>query len=204
VFVPVAEEMGLILRLDDWVLRKACQACASWPSDIRVAVNVSALHFRDRQVVESVRAALLEAGLAPHRLEIELTETALLQNIQMTRSVLSDLRQLGVRISLDDFGTGYSSLSYLHSLPLNKIKIDRSFLRGLEKDSRALRLLSGITRLSADLGLLVVMEGVETKDEYELIVGNTAVDEIQGYFFSRPVSGKEISAMFERRALSAA
>jgi predicted signal transduction protein with EAL and GGDEF domain len=204
VFVPVAEEMGLILELDDWVLRNACSACAAWPTDVRVAVNISALHFRDRQVVESVKAALGESQLAPHRLEIELTETALLQNIQMTRSVLNELRQTGVRISLDDFGTGYSSLSYLNSLPFNKIKIDRSFLRGLERESRALKLLNGITRLSADLGLLVVMEGVETEEEFKLITGHTAVDEIQGFLLSRPAPMNEISAMFNERELSAA
>jgi diguanylate cyclase (GGDEF)-like protein len=204
VFVPVAEEMGLILELDDWVLRNACSACAAWPTDVRVAVNISALHFRDRQVVESVKAALGESQLAPHRLEIELTETALLQNIQMTRSVLNELRQTGVRISLDDFGTGYSSLSYLNSLPFNKIKIDRSFLRGLERESRALKLLNGITRLSADLGLLVVMEGVETEEEFKLITDHTAVDEIQGYLLSRPAAKNEISAMFDARELSAA
>jgi diguanylate cyclase (GGDEF)-like protein len=204
VFVPVAEEMGLIVQLDDWVLQNACSACAAWPSDVRVAVNVSALHFRDRQVVESVKSALRDSQLAPHRLEIELTETALLQNIQMTRSLLTELRQIGVRISLDDFGTGYSSLSYLNSLPFNKIKIDRSFLRGLERESRALKLLNGIARLSADLGLLVVMEGVETEEEFKLITDHTAVDEIQGFLLSRPAPRKEISAMFDARELSAA
>jgi diguanylate cyclase (GGDEF)-like protein len=204
VFVPVAEEMGLIVQLDDWVLQNACSTCAAWPADVRVAVNVSALHFRDRQVVESVKSALRNSQLAPHRLEIELTETALLQNIQMTRSLLTELRQIGVRISLDDFGTGYSSLSYLNSLPFNKIKIDRSFLRGLERESRALKLLNGITRLSADLGLLVVMEGVETEEEFQLITDYTAVDEIQGYLLSRPAAKNEISAMFDARELSAA
>jgi predicted signal transduction protein with EAL and GGDEF domain len=204
VFVPVAEEMGLILQMDDWVLRNACSACAAWPTDVRVAANISALHFRDRQVVESVKTALRESQLAPHRLEIELTETALVQNIQMTRSVLTELRQIGVRISLDDFGTGYSSLSYLNSLPFNKIKIDRSFLRGLEREGRALKLLNGITRLSADLGLLVVMEGVETEEEFKLITDYTAVDEIQGFLLSRPASNKEVSALFIGRKLSAA
>jgi diguanylate cyclase (GGDEF)-like protein len=204
VFVPVAEEMGLIVQLDDWVLQNACSACAAWPNDVRVAVNVSALHFRDRQVVETVKSALRDSQLAPHRLEIELTETAVLQNIQMTRSLLTELRQIGVRISLDDFGTGYSSLSYLNSLPFSKIKIDRSFLRGLERESRALKLLNGITRLSADLGLLVVMEGVETEEEFKLITDHTAVDEIQGFLLSRPAPKKEISAMFDARERSAA
>jgi diguanylate cyclase (GGDEF)-like protein len=203
-FVPVAEEMGLIVKLDNWVLRAACRACVAWPEDIRVAVNISAVHFRDTQLVETVKEALSEFGVAPHRLEIELTETALLQNIQTTRSVLNDLRQLGVRISLDDFGTGYSSLSYLNALPFNKLKIDRSFLAGLEPDSRSMRLLKGITSLSADLGLMVVMEGVETQEQYTLVADYTAVDEIQGYFFSKPLAHQDISELFRSKRLHAA
>jgi diguanylate cyclase (GGDEF)-like protein len=203
-FVPVAEEMGLVIKLDNWVLRAACRACLAWPEDIRVAVNISAVHFRDRQLVETVKQALAEYGVAPHRLEIELTETALVRNIQATRSVLKELRQLGVRIALDDFGTGYSSLSYLSSLAFNKLKIDRSFLTGLEPESRPLRLLKGITSLSTDLGLMVVMEGVETQEQYTLVVENTAVDEIQGYFFSKPLPYQEISNLFHSKKVVAA
>ncbi len=204
VFVPVAEEMGLIVKLDNWVLRAACRACVALPEDIRVAVNISAVHFRDMQLVEAVNEALSEFGVAPHRLEIELTETALLHNIQITRSVLNELRQLGVRISLDDFGTGYSSLSYLNALPFNKLKIDRSFLAGLEPDSRSLRLLKGITSLSADLGLMVVMEGVETQEQYTLVAEYTAVDEIQGFFFSKPLPHRDILELFRSKRLHAA
>ena len=196
--------MGLILRLDDWVLRKACLAAATWPREVKVAVNVSAVHFRDPKIVDSVKEALLESKLSPSRLEIEITETALLQNLQMTRSVLHELRKLGVRISLDDFGTGYSSLSYLHTLPLNKIKIDRSFLFGLEEDSRALKLLSGVTRLSKDLGLSIVMEGVETHEQLAMVTRNTAIDEIQGFLFSGAIPLKEITALFEKKQRSAA
>jgi EAL domain-containing protein (putative c-di-GMP-specific phosphodiesterase class I) len=202
--VPVAEETGQIVRLDNWVLKTACRACAHWPVDIRVAVNISAIHFRDHQLVDTVKNALLEARLAPQRLEIELTESAVLQNVQMTRSVLNELRQIGVRVSLDDFGTGYSSLSYLNMLPFNKLKIDRSFLQGLAPDNRPLRIIRGITTLSADLGLQVVMEGVETENEYQLIKEYTAVDEIQGYFFSRPLPHSEISIIFGQRKLTAA
>jgi EAL domain-containing protein (putative c-di-GMP-specific phosphodiesterase class I) len=117
---------------------------------------------------------------------------------------LGELRQLGVRISLDDFGTGYSSLSYLSSLPFNKLKIDRSFLLDLAPESRPLRLLRGITSLSADLGMLVVMEGVETQEQYNLIAECTAVDEVQGYFFSKPIPHREASILFSNRSLSAA
>jgi diguanylate cyclase (GGDEF)-like protein len=203
-FVPVAEEMGLILRLDDWVIKHACRACAAWPEDIKVAVNVSAKHFHDRQLVDAIRRELEASKLAPHRLEVELTESALLQNMHMTRLILKELRQLGVRVSLDDFGTGYSSLSYLSSLPFNKVKIDKSFLEGAAPENRALRLLRGVTNFIADLGMLVVVEGVETEEQYKLITEFTAANEIQGYYFSKPVPHAEATALFERRKLSAA
>ena len=142
--------------------------------------------------------------MAPERLEIEITETALLRNVELTRSILVELRKLGVRISLDDFGTGYSSLSYLHTLPLNKIKIDRSFLAGLEQDPRALKLLTGIAQLSKDLGLIIVVEGVETDEQFALVTACTEVDEIQGYLFSRPVPQADIARLLGEPRKSAA
>lgn len=187
VFVPLAEEMGLIKELDEWVLRRACQHCAGWPNDIRVAVNISATHFHDRKLVSAVKDAITAANIPPSRVCIEITETALLRNLRSAYSNLFRLSNLGLSISLDDFGTGYSSLSYLHTLPLNKVKIDRSFLRDLEHNSKALKLLAAVARLSLDLGLEVVLEGVETRDELELISSQTQVDEIQGFLFSRPL-----------------
>jgi len=133
-----------------------------------------------------VRYALEVSGLPAHRLEIEITESSLLRNTQLTHDVLSQLHSLGVRISLDDFGTGYSSLSYLHNFPLQKVKIDRSFLEGIDSD-RPLTLLRGVARLSADLGMSVVVEGIETNEQLELISADGAVTEAQGYLFSRPV-----------------
>ena len=135
-FIPVAEEMGLIVEIGNWVLHEACRTCATWPNDVRVAVNLSANQFRRGDVAATIREALDAAGLDPSRLEIEITESVLFQDTRATRLILRQLRDLGVRISLDDFGTGYSSLSYLHSLPLNKVKIDRSFLEGLEAGDR--------------------------------------------------------------------
>jgi diguanylate cyclase (GGDEF)-like protein len=203
-FVPIAEEIGLVVKLDEWVLRRACRAAMAWPADVKVAVNFSAIHFQATEIIETVSSALAESGLAPQRLEVEITESALLQNKPLTRSILSELRKLGVRISLDDFGTGYSSLSYLHSLPLNKIKIDRSFLYGLEADARARKLLNGVTRLSRDLGLTIVVEGVETQDQFALVTGSTPVDEIQGFYFSPPISFEEITELFRKPRRSAA
>jgi diguanylate cyclase (GGDEF)-like protein len=184
--IPVAEDMGLIVDLGRWILRKACMECMKWPEAVSVAVNFSPQQFHQRDVLSEVRYALEVSGLPASRLEIEITESSLLRNTQLTHDVLSQLREIGVRISLDDFGTGYSSLSYLHNFPLQKVKIDRSFLEGIDTD-RPLTLLRGVARLSADLGMSVVVEGIETNEQLELINTDGTVTEAQGYLFSRPV-----------------
>jgi diguanylate cyclase (GGDEF)-like protein len=184
--IPVAEDMGLIVDLGRWILRKACMECMKWPDAVSVAVNFSPQQFHQRDVLGEVRYALEVSGLPANRLEIEITESSLLRNTQLTHDVLSQLRAIGVRISLDDFGTGYSSLSYLHNFPLQKVKIDRSFLEGIDTD-RPLTLLRGVARLSADLGMSVVVEGIETNEQLELISADGTVTEAQGYLFSRPV-----------------
>jgi diguanylate cyclase (GGDEF)-like protein len=184
--IPVAEDMGLIVDLGRWILRKACMECMKWPEGVSVAVNFSPQQFHQRDVLSEVRYALEVSGLPANRLEIEITESSLLRNTQLTHDVLSQLRTIGVRISLDDFGTGYSSLSYLHNFPLQKVKIDRSFLEGIDT-ARPLTLLRGVARLSADLGMSVVVEGIETNEQLELISADGTVTEAQGYLFSRPV-----------------
>jgi len=184
--IPVAEDMGLIVDLGRWILRKACMECMKWPEGVSVAVNFSPQQFHQRDVLSEVRYALEISGLPAQRLEIEITESSLLRNTQLTHDVLSQLGTLGVKISLDDFGTGYSSLSYLHNFPLQKVKIDRSFLEGIDSD-RPLTLLRGVARLSADLGMSVVVEGIETNEQLELISAEGTVSEAQGYLFSRPV-----------------
>jgi diguanylate cyclase (GGDEF)-like protein len=189
--IPVAEDMGLIVDLGRWILRKACMECMKWPEGVRVAVNFSPQQFHQRDVLSEVRYALEVSGLHAHRLEIEITESSLLRNTQLTHDVLSQLRAIGVRISLDDFGTGYSSLSYLHNFPLQKVKIDRSFLEGIDTD-RPLTLLRGVARLSADLGMSVVVEGIETNEQLELISADGTVTEGQGYLFSRPVPAARV------------
>jgi diguanylate cyclase (GGDEF)-like protein len=183
-FIPIAEEMGLIIEIGEWVLAQACLECMQWPTDVHVAVNLSPTQFRRGNVTETVRSALAKSGLPAHRLEIEITESVLVQDTEATRACLMHLRDMGVRISLDDFGTGYSSLSYLHSFPLQKVKIDRSFLQGIANSERSLTLLRGVARLSAELGLAVVVEGVETDEELALITREATVDEAQGYLFS--------------------
>jgi diguanylate cyclase (GGDEF)-like protein len=189
--IPIAEDMGLIVDLGRWILRKACMECMKWPEAVSVAVNFSPQQFHQRDVLSEVRYALEVSGLPAHRLEIEITESSLLRNTQITHDVLSQLGSLGVRISLDDFGTGYSSLSYLHNFPLQKVKIDRSFLEGIDTD-RPLTLLRGVARLSADLGMSVVVEGIETNEQLELISADGTITEAQGYLFSRPVPAVRI------------
>ncbi|QPF95101.1 putative bifunctional diguanylate cyclase/phosphodiesterase [Bradyrhizobium commune] len=184
--IPVAEDMGLIVDLGRWILRRACMECMKWPEGVSVAVNFSPQQFHQRDVLSEIRYALEVSGLPAHRLEIEITESSLLRNTQLTHDILSQLHALGVRISLDDFGTGYSSLSYLHNFPMQKVKIDRSFLEGIDTD-RPLTLLRGVARLSADLGMSVVVEGIETNEQLELISADGTVSEAQGYLFSRPV-----------------
>jgi diguanylate cyclase (GGDEF)-like protein len=189
--IPVAEDMGLIVDLGRWILRKACMECMKWPEGVSVAVNFSPQQFHQRDMLGEVRYALEVSGLPAHRLEVEITESSLLRNTQLTHDVLSQLSAIGVRISLDDFGTGYSSLSYLHNLPLQKVKIDRSFLEGIEGD-RPLTLLRGVARLSTDLGMSVVVEGIETNEQLERISADGTVSEAQGYLFSRPVPAVRI------------
>ena len=191
-FIPVAEEMGLIVEIGKQVLKKACVECQRWPAATSVAVNLSSMQFSRSNVPALVRDVLAATNLSASRLEIEITESTLLQDTAKTRNDLHQLECLGVKISLDDFGTAYSSLSYLHSFPFNKVKIDQSFLRGLVDDTRKVTLLRGMTRLSAQLGLRVVVEGVETEEQLELLIGDDNIDEVQGYLLGRPMPASDI------------
>lgn len=191
-FIPVAEETNLIIDLGQYILNEACRQCATWPGEVRVAVNISPVQFRRSDVIASVIAALEHSGLPADRLEIEITESLLLENTAVIRATLEKLRALGVRISLDDFGTGYASLSYLHHFPLDKVKIDRSFLQDVEVSSRSRRLLAGVANLSSELGMSVVVEGVETSRQLALLLEQPGVDEVQGFLFSRPIPAAEI------------
>ncbi len=191
-FIPVAEEMGLISKIGEWTLYEACREASTWPGNIRVAVNLSSIQFRNSNVVQSIKDALARSNLDAGRLEIEVTETAILDDMNQANMILSELSDIGVRISLDDFGTGYSSLSYLHNLPLHKVKIDRSFVSDIGTNERSMTLLIGITSLAAALGLKIVIEGIETEDQLALITNNVTVDELQGFYFSRPIPSDQI------------
>jgi diguanylate cyclase (GGDEF)-like protein len=191
-FIPVAEEMGLIVEIGNQALYKACLECRRWPGDTAVAVNLSSIQFDRSNVPALVRETLAATGLPAHRLEIEITETTLLQNTRRTRADLKQLAEIGVKISLDDFGTAYSSLSYLHSFPFHKVKIDQSFLQDLSDDQRRITLLRGMTRLSAQLGLRVVVEGVETEEQLDLLAAEDSIDEVQGYLLCRPLPSADL------------
>ncbi len=195
VFIPLAEEMGIISELSLFVLQAACAECMTWPEQISVSVNLSAKDFRNRGVVDKVREALASSGLAPNRLEIEVTETALLDDKSLTRQYIEELKAFGVRIALDDFGTGYSSLSYLHKLPLDKVKIDRSFLADISQNPRSLGLLQGIVSLSRSLGLSVTIEGVETFEQLKVVALEVKPDLVQGFLFGSALTASGIQTM---------
>lgn len=195
VFIPLAEEMGIISEISHFVLAAACAECVTWPENLCVSVNLSAKDFRNREVIDRVRGALASSGLAPHRLEIEVTETALLDDKSQTRQYVEELKALGVRIALDDFGTGYSSLSYLHKLPLDKVKIDRSFLIDVSQNARSLELLKGVVNLSRSLGLMVTIEGVETFDQLKVLSSHVKPDLVQGFLFGSALTASGIETM---------
>jgi diguanylate cyclase (GGDEF)-like protein/PAS domain S-box-containing protein len=199
VFIPLAEEMGIISQISTFMLNAACAECMKWPEHTNVSVNLSAKDFRNSDVIQKVRNALEASGLPPHRLEVEVTETALLDDKSETRQLLQELKSLGVRIALDDFGTGYSSLSYLHKLPLDKVKIDRSFLSDLTQSSRSLELLKGIVALSRSLGLVVTIEGVETFEQLRILSRQVEPELVQGFLFGAALSASGIETMSTAR-----
>lgn len=195
IFIPLAEEMGIISEISDFVLKAACTQCTTWPEHTTVSVNLSAKDFRSADVVQKVRDALAASGLAAWRLEVEVTETALLDDKSQTRELVEEIRKLGVRIALDDFGTGYSSLSYLHKLPLDKVKIDGSFVKDLAHSGRSLELLKGVIDLSRRLGLAVTVEGVETFEQLRVLSDQVRPDLLQGFLFGSALSATGIEAM---------
>jgi diguanylate cyclase (GGDEF)-like protein len=198
-FIPLAEEIGLIVQLGEWVLREASAEAARWPDHVRLAVNLSPAQFRDRGLVRTVISALAVSGLPAERLELEITESVLLQDNAANMSMLHDLKALGVRISMDDFGTGYSSLSYLRSFPFDKIKIDQTFVRDILEDSDALAIIKAVLDLGASLGIVTTAEGVETVEQLNAL-RDQGCAEIQGYFISRPAPASEIARMLNVEA----
>jgi diguanylate cyclase (GGDEF)-like protein len=190
-FIPIAEDIGVIGEIGAWALHEACRTASAWPPHVGVAVNLSATQFTTGDLCEIVADALRKSGLAPHRLELEVTETLLLGDEPGTHQTLSALAKSGVSIALDDFGTGYASLSYLRSFPFNKIKIDQTFVRDLPDRADCVAIVSAVANLARTLGMRTVAEGVETTAHLDLVT-RAGCDEVQGYLFSRPVPAAEL------------
>jgi diguanylate cyclase (GGDEF)-like protein/PAS domain S-box-containing protein len=184
-FITIAEESDLIVDIGDWVLREACSRAASWADGLQIAVNVSAIQFRRGDLQQSVAAALHQSGILPERLELEITEGVLIENVARATQMLGGLKKLGVRVALDDFGTGYSSLSYLQSFPLDRIKIDRSFVASLGRSERSLAIVRAVIGLAHGLRLPALAEGVETNDQLDILI-QAGCDEMQGFLIGRP------------------
>jgi len=189
--VPIAEEAGIIAQIGEWALRTACADLARWPESVRVAVNVSPLQFANPALPAIVTSALASAGVAPERLELEITESVFLNDDEGTDAMFAAIKRLGVRLALDDFGTGYSSLGYLKKAPFDKIKIDQSFVRGAcEKGSCNGAIIAAIVRLAEALGMETTAEGVETLDELDL-VRSLGCSHVQGYIYDKPLNAEQ-------------
>jgi diguanylate cyclase (GGDEF)-like protein len=193
-FIPVAEETGLIVPIGDWVLRQACAEAATWPSDVKIAVNLSPIQFKTKGLLRSVVSALAVSGLPATRLELEITESVLLQDADATLAILHELRGLGVRISMDDFGTGYSSLSYLRKFPFDKIKIDQSFIVDMSDHNDSLAIVRAVIAMGGGLGIATTAEGVETAEQFKRLKLEGCT-EVQGYLFSPPRPASDVKGL---------
>jgi diguanylate cyclase (GGDEF)-like protein/PAS domain S-box-containing protein len=200
-FVPLAEEIGLIVPIGEWVLRNATLEAVKWPNHFLIAINLSSVQFRNRNLVQTVVSALANSGLAPERLELEITESVLLQNEEVTLATLHSLREFGVRIAMDDFGTGYSSLGYLRSFPFDKIKIDQSFIKEVSSRSDSLAIVRAVTGLGTSLGIATTAEGVENLEQLERLKLE-GCNEGQGFLFSPPVPANELPALIEKHGVA--
>jgi EAL domain-containing protein (putative c-di-GMP-specific phosphodiesterase class I) len=201
-FVPIAEDCGLIVPIGQWVLREACQQARAWIDEslrpIAVAVNISAVEFRDPRFLENVRAVLNDSRLDPRYLELELTESSLIQHAESTALTLQALKDMGVQVAIDDFGTGYSALSYLRQFPINVLKIDRSFVREISADPVGTSIVSAVIGMGRSLGHRVVAEGVETVEQLAFLQAQRC-GEGQGYYFSRPLIAEQFVRLLETR-----
>jgi predicted signal transduction protein with EAL and GGDEF domain len=195
IFIPLAESMGLVSRITRFVLDRACRTCAAWPAPMAVSVNISMEDLRNDDLVSYVAETLERYGLDAHRLHLEVTESCFMSEPVVVRALLSRLRASGVTIAIDDFGTGFSSLSSLDSLPVDMVKIDRTFVTTIVEDPRKLKLLRSIVHLSRDLDMAVVLEGVESEAQIALVQKYQLADLVQGFVFSRPVSSEEIARL---------
>lgn len=198
-FIPIAEETGLIEPLGEWILRQACTEVAKWPPHVSVAVNLSPLQFRDGRLATTVADILRETGLNASRLQLEITESVLLDESERNLLVLQAIRQLGVKIAMDDFGTGYSSLRYLRTFPFDKIKVDRSFVSDLPTGKESLAIIRAVAAIGRALRITTTAEGVDTQAQFDVIRAE-GFDEVQGYLVARPLPAKQALSVIERRS----
>jgi EAL domain-containing protein (putative c-di-GMP-specific phosphodiesterase class I) len=203
----LAEETGFIIPLGEWILEQACTDAAGWPDHLKIAVNISPAQFEGRNLTETIMRILAVTGLPPHRLELEITESVMLQDEQVASKVLNELHALGIRLALDDFGTGFSSLSSLRKFPFDKIKIDRSFVSDLSlANVDALAVVRSVAQLGVSLGMATTAEGVETQEQMDHVRAEGCT-EMQGFYICRPSTAKDISKLIKdkcRRSASAA
>ncbi len=197
-FIPVAEDTGIIASIGEWVLRTACLEAATWPGAHKVSVNVSAIQFKSPNLVATIMSALGESGLDPRRLELEITESVMLDAGGKALAMLQNLREIGVRVALDDFGIGYSSLGYLRSFPFDRIKIDQSFVRGSSNDAVGRAIVRAIASLGQSLGMATVAEGVENEEQMARVVSDGCTD-VQGNLISRPIPPEQIGSFLLSR-----
>jgi EAL domain-containing protein (putative c-di-GMP-specific phosphodiesterase class I) len=200
-FIPIAEESGLIISVGEWVLREACREAASWPQPLTIAVNISPIQFRQGDLPRLVHSILLETGLAPGRLELEITEGVMINDFSRAVSILNRLKSLGVKIAMDDFGTGFSSLSYLQSFRFDKIKIDRIFICDLETNHHSRAIVHAVIGLGQSLGLPILAEGVETEAQHAFLV-QEGCDEMQGYLKGRPLPIADYARLVGRQSIA--
>jgi EAL domain-containing protein (putative c-di-GMP-specific phosphodiesterase class I) len=200
-FLPIAEETGLMLAIGEWVLRESCRQARQWQREglpfLRISVNISPIHFRQSKFLEIVRSALLDHDLEPQYLEIELTETTVMDHAENSVNILEELSRMGVIVSIDDFGTGYSSMSYLRRFPIDKLKIDRSFINDMTTNSDAASIVKAIISLAHSLRLKVVAEGVETKEQLRQL-RELGCDQFQGFYRSAAVAASEIGEFVQK------
>lgn len=195
-FIPVAEDVGLIVPIGAWLLEKACSEVANWPEPIVLAVNLSSVQFSTGDLLKTVSDALSQSGLPSEQLELEITESLLMKETGSTLSILNALRNMKASIAMDDFGTGYSSLSYIRKYPIDKIKIDRSFVMGLPHDQESLAIVHAITAMAKSLGLKITAEGIETAEQMEILT-RAGCTYGQGYLLGRPVPARDLVELLQ-------